>query len=469
MNADYICAQIEKYKDEIVKLAKDIWNNPEGPYQEYKASAWSAKLLEKHGFEVERNAGGIRTAIKARYGKGYPVIGLLGEYDALQGLSQTVNDVPEPVLGQEFGHGCGHNLLCAANAGAAIALRYQMEKEKIQGTIIFYGCPAEEILTGKPFMARAGLFNELDAALAFHPMEYNMASYGNMVAANMARFHFKGVSAHASADPYNGRSALDAVELMDIGANYLREHIKADARVHYMITECGSVPNIVPEKASVWYFMRAIEREDVEDIYQRVVNIAKGAALMTGTEVEIEFSGGCYNTLNNKVLEDVVHQAMCEIRQEEWTEEECAFAARLNSYFRSNKEAKNRANKLPYDTEIHSGVLPIQDYGDGSSSDIGDVAHIVPTAFFTTACNNIGAPGHNWQITACSGHSIGMKGMLYGAKILAKSALDILTVPDILERAKREFSEATKGRPYKCPLPDDMEIPDQFMDLADNN
>lgn len=458
--------EVEKYRDEIIKLAMDIWANPESPYREYKASEWSAGLLEEHGFKVERRAGGIPTAVKASYGTGHPVVGFLGEYDALEGLSQTVSDRPEPVPGQKLGHGCGHNLLCAAHAGAAIALRYQMEKKKIQGTIVFYGCPAEEILTGKPFMARAGLFDELDAALAFHPMEYNMATYGNMVAANMAKFHFKGISAHASADPYNGRSALDAVELMDIGANYLREHIKPDARVHYMITECGSVPNIVPDKASVWYFVRANEREDAEDIYQRVVKIAKGAALMTETELEVEFLGGCYNTLNNRVLEKTVHQAMLDIKQEEWTEEELDFAAGLNNFVQGNKEAKNKANHLPPDTELHSGVLPMQSCGDGSSSDVGDVAHIVPTAFFTTACSNIGAPGHNWQITACSGHSIGMKGMIYGTKVLAKSALDILTVPEILEKAKNEFMEATKGRPYKCPLPDDMEIPGQEKDYG---
>lgn len=226
-----------------------------------------------------------------------------------------------------------------------------------------------------------------------------------------------------------------------------------------MITECGSVPNIVPDKASVWYSVRAKEREDAEDVYKRVVNIAKGAALMTETELEIEFLGGCYNTLNNKVLEDVVYRAMGSIRQEEWTEEEHEFAAKLNGYFNENKEEKIKVNNLPLGTEIHSGVLPMQNDGDGSSSDVGDVAHIVPTAFFTTACNNIGAPGRNWQITACSGHSIGIKGMIYGAKVLAKAALDIMVDSDLLEKAKREFLEKTNGKPYKSPLPDGLEVP----------
>lgn len=459
MNADFICSQIEKVRKEIIELSLKIWGNPEGPYEEYKASAWTAEILEKHGFEVEREAGGIKTAIKACFGCGHPVIGFLGEYDALPDLSQTKSDNPEPIPGQKYGHGCGHNLICAANVGAVIALKEQMEKDNISGTIIFYGCPAEEVLTGKPFMARAGLFDELDAALAFHPMEYNMTTYGNMAACDMAKFHFKGISAHAAADPYNGRSALDAVELMDIGANYLREHIKPDVKVHYMITECGTVPNIVPDKACVWYFVRAEERKDVEAVYKRVVKIAKGAALMTETKLSVEYLGGCYNGLNNKVLEDVVHKAMVDIPQEPWTQEEIEYAAALNSYYEKNKSAKQNQYQLPDTMEIHSGVLPMLTQGDGSSSDVGDVAHIVPTAFFTTACNNIAAPGHHWQVTACSAHSIGHKGMVYGAKVLAKAALDILTVSEILEKARIDFKEATLGKSYRCPIPEDMEIP----------
>lgn len=460
MNDDFILSQIEANREEIIRLSLAIWENPEGPYREFKASEWTAQLLEKNGFQVEREAGGIRTAVKARYGTGHPVIGFLGEYDALPGLSQSRGSVPEPIPGQKYGHGCGHNLICGANAGAVIALKAQMERDHIPGTIIFYGCPAEEVLTGKPFMARAGLFDELDAALAFHPMECNMTTYGNMAAANMAKFHFKGKSAHASADPYNGRSALDAVELMDIGANYLREHIKPDARIHYTITEGGTVPNIVPDRACVWYFVRAARREDAEEVYGRLVDVAKGAALMTGTELETEFLGGCYDTLNNKVLEDLVHQVMLDIPQEPWTKEEIEYASALNRFYEKNKTDILDRHGLPDGMEIHEGVLPMLTTGDCSSSDVGDVAHIVPTAFFTTACSSIGAPGHSWQVTACSAHSIGQKGMLYGARILAKAALNLLTEPEILERAGTEFNKTIKGRPYKCPVPEGMSIPE---------
>ncbi|WP_333685388.1 amidohydrolase [Enterocloster lavalensis] len=459
MDAEFICSEIERNREEIIKLSLALWENPEGPYEEFKASAWTADLLEKHGFEVEREAGGIKTAVKACFGTGRPVIGFLGEYDALPGLSQTRSSAPEPVPGQKYGHGCGHNLICGANVGAVIALKAQMERDHIPGTIVFYGCPAEEVLTGKPFMARVGLFDGLDAALAFHPMESNMTTCGNMTAADMAKFHFKGISAHASADPYNGRSALDAVELMDIGANYLREHIKPDARIHYAITEGGTVPNIVPDRACVWYFVRAAKREDVEAVYERLVDVARGAALMTGTKLEVEYLGGCYDTLNNSVLEEVVHQAMLEIQQEPWTGEEIAYASELNRFNEANRAAVLGRYDLPDNMEIHEGVLPMLTYGDCSSSDIGDVAHIVPTAFFTTACSNIGAPGHSWQVTACSANSIGWKGMLYGAKILAKSALELLTVTELLEKAGQEFRKATKGKPYRCPLPEGMRAP----------
>ncbi len=454
-----ILASVETVRQDMIDLSVAIWNNPEGPYEERTASRLCADLLEKNGFRTERAAGGIPTAVKARYGSGSPVIGFLGEYDALPGLAYEAADEPKPIPGKAYGHGCGHNLLGAANVGACLALKRVMEKENLPGTIVFYGCPAEEVLTGKPFMAREGLFDELDCAFAFHPMEANMTTYGNMVAANMAKFHFKGVSAHASADPWNGRSALDAVELMDIGANYLREHIKPGAKLHYMITECGTAPNIVPEKATVWYYVKGNERKDVEEVYARLVKIAEGAALMTETEVAVEFLGGCYNSLNNRTLEDLVHEKMTAIPQEPWTEAEIAFSKKLNEYYPQNRERRNASYGLPPETEIHSGVLPMLTYGDGSSSDIGDVAHICPTAFFTTACNNIGAPEHHWQITACAGNSIGQKGMVYGAKIMAAAAADVLQNPAILEAAKKDFLAETRGEKYRCPVPDSIPTP----------
>lgn len=449
-------AEIEKNKERLIQLSLDIWKNPEGPYEEYQASSQIAELLEEKGFSVEREAGGIKTAIKASYGKGKPIIGFLGEYDALPGLSQRAESVHSPIEGQAYGHGCGHNLIAAANVGAVLELKAQIESEKMKGTIVYFGCPAEEALTGKGIMARSGVFDCLDAAVSFHPMEANMTTTGNMQACNSVKFHFKGVSAHAGSNPQDGRSALDAVELMDIGANYLREHVDEDVKFHYTITECGKAPNIVPESACVWYYIRASKRELVEEVYKRLIRIAQGAALMTETEMTIEFLGGCYETLNNSILADVIHKAMTATAQEPWSEEEIAYAARLNAYNKKLKQQMIEAYNLPHDTEIFSGVLPVLEVADKSSTDVGDVAHIVPTVFFTTACNNIGAPGHSWQITSCSGSTIGQKGMIYAAKVMAEFGRRLLRDPVIIEKATAEFREKMAGKSYICPIPDEI-------------
>lgn len=448
--------EIEKNKQRLIQLSLDIWKNPEGPYEEHLASNKLAEFLEKEGFTVERKTGGIETAIKASYGKGSPVIGFLGEYDALPGLSQKAADARNPIDGQTYGHGCGHNLIAAANVGAVLELKAQLECGKLKGTVVYFGCPAEEVLTGKGVMAEAGVFDCLDAAVSFHPMEANMTTTGNMQACNSVKFHFKGISAHAGSNPQDGRSALDAVELMDIGANYLREHVDEDVKFHYMITECGNLPNIVPESACVWYYIRASRRELVEEIHKRLVKIAQGAALMTETEMKVEFLGGCYETLNNAVLAEVIYKSMIEIAQEPWSKEEIAFAAKLNAHTPRLKQQMIEEYGLPQDTEIFSGVLPVQEAAVKSSTDVGDVAHIVPTIFFTTACNNIGAAGHSWQITSCSGSKIGQKGMLYAARIMAEFGRKLLENPAIVERAAEEFKEQMGGRVYKCPIPDDV-------------
>lgn len=405
--------EIEKNKWKLIQLSLDIWKNPEGPYEEHLASNKLAEFLEKEGFTVERKTGGIETAIKASYGKGSPVIGFLGEYDALPGLSQKAEGVRNPIDDQTYGHGCGHNLIAAANVGAVLELKAQLECGKLKGTVVYFGCPAEEVLTGKGAMAEAGVFDCLDAAVSFHPMEANMTTIGNMQACNSVKFH-------------------------------------------YMITECGNLPNIVPESACVWYYIRTSRRELVEEIHKRLVKIAQGAALMTETEMKVEFLGGCYETLNNAVLAEVIYKSMIEIAQEPWSKEEIAFAAKLNADNPKLKQLMIEEYGLPQDTEIFSGVLPVQEAAVKSSTDVGDVAHIVPTIFFTTACNNIGAAGHSWQITSCSGSKIGQKGMLYAARIMAEFGRKLLENPAIVERAAEEFREKMGGRVYKCPIPDDV-------------
>lgn len=450
---------IENYRAKIEALSDYIWENPEKPYREYEAQKHSAELLKEAGFEVELGVGGVPTAMKATWGKGKPVIGFLGEYDALPGMSQKVSTQKEPVNPGEYGQGCGHNLLGVGHIAAVIGIKAEMEANNIPGTIVYFGCPAEELLTGKVYMARGGAFDNLDLAIAWHPMVFNEVTLGNSLGMNTVKFHFKGRTAHAGGDPHNGRSALDAVELTNVGANYLREHVTSDVRIHYIITNGGVAPNIVPDKATVWYYVRAPRRESVDEVYKRLVRVAEGAAHMTETQLEIEFMGGCYPTLNNKPLCELLLQTMQELPREPWTEEEIAFAKELNEASTTQWDAVKSKYGFTGDEHIHNGLMPLGTEGNFGSTDVGDVGYIVPTAFFTTACYNIGAPGHSWQITACSGHSIGRKGMVYAGKVMALAGLKVLTDPDILKAAQEEFKLKTGGKPYVCPIPAEVPVP----------
>ena len=449
--------EIDAKQEELAALSKKVWDNPEVGFEEVKACKWFAEFLEKEGFQVETGYAGVPTAIRAVWGSGKPVIGLLGEYDALPSLSQKVSTVKEPVEEGAPGQGCGHNLLGTCHLAAALGIKKELEENKLPGTVIFFGCPAEEKLTGKPFMAREGAFKELDFALAWHPNAMNVITTGTCTAMNSAKFHFKGVTAHAGGDPHNGRSALDAAELMNVGAQFLREHVTSDVRIHYSFTEAGGAPNIVPDRASVWYFVRALDRQTVEDVYARLVRIAKGAAMMTDTEVTEEFLGGCYNTLQNKVLVNVIHESMKEVPLPAWTQEEKDFAAELD------KVTPNYANLVAAGA-VREGehlayqVEEIQTADNFGSTDVGDVEHIVPAAMFMTGTYNLGAPGHSWQITACSGNSMGMKGMLYGAKVMALSALKVAEDPALLAKAKEEFQKDMHGTEYICPIPAEVPV-----------
>lgn len=448
---------VEQNSQFLTDLAKKIWEHPETAYDEVDACQWIANALREQGFEVEVGYAGLPTAIRATWGKGHPVVGFLGEYDALPGLSQKVCTKKDPIAYGAPGQGCGHNLLGVACLGGALGMKAELEERGLEGTVVYYGCPAEEELTGKTFMARNGAFTDLDIALAWHGGTRNSVNVGTMTGLNSAVFHFHGVTAHAGGDPYNGRSALDAVELMNVGSNYLREHVTSDVRIHYVIKEGGTAPNIVPDNASVWYYVRATEREAVEDTYRRLVLIAEGAAHMTETTLEIEFLGGCYNTLCNRVLADVCHDCMEAIPGPQWTPEELEFAEALNQA--SPQYEKMKAAGLLDGPSISSEVLPVACINGYGSTDVGDVQHIVPGIMFTTATCNLAAPSHSWQITACSGMGIGEKGMLYGAKILAATAVKLAENPDLVKQAKEEFDAAMKGRSYRCPIPKEIPVP----------
>ncbi len=435
---------------------KKIWENPEIAYDEVNTCAITAELLRGLGFSVETGLYGMPTALRAEWGSGGPVIGFLGEFDALPGLSQKVSTRQEPVAEGAPGEGCGHNLLCVAPLAAAYGLKEELKASGRPGTVVYYGCPAEEALTGKVFMARGGAFRELDIAFSWHGAVRNAVTHGTMTGLNSAKFHFTGRTAHAGGCPENGRSALDAVELMNVGANYLREHVTMDNRIHYVITEGGMAPNIVPDRACVWYFVRALTREAVEDTYRRLVLVAEGAAHMTETKLDVEFLGGCYPTLENHVLTALLHQSLKDVEKPVWTKEELDFAEALNVQNAAYEQMKLAPD---YDGPISGRVGEIRTENGYGSTDVGDVQHIVPCSEVNTATWNLAAPGHSWQVTSCSGSSIGAKGMLYGARAMALAAAKAAADPEIIAAAQAEFQKATAGKPYRCPIGGDVPVP----------
>ena len=455
----YAQAEIDRKADVVIDLARRIWETPEIAYREFSACAWTAQLLEQEGFQVERNYAGLPTALRASWGSGHPVIGFLGEYDALPGLSQKLSATQEAAVPGGPGHGCGHNLLCGAHVSAAIGVKKELEQRGLEGTVVFYGCPGEEAITGKAFMARGGAFRELDAAMAWHSSTNPRVIMGGTTAMDNVKFHFKGTTSHAGAAPHNGRSALDAVELMNVGANYLREHLTDDVRMHYIITDGGSAPNIVPGTASSWYYIRALSREAVLDTYRRLVKVAEGAAHMTETQVEVEYLGGCYNLLCSNTLAEIALDVMLhDVSPSPWTDEDAAFAKQLNAVSPNYQKLLN-AGAVTEDTQLNSSLGRISYEQDYSSTDVGDVSHIVPTICVTTTTLNIGATGHSWQVAACAGSNIGMLGMLRGGKVMAVTAMRLYTEPSLLEKAKKEFSSQMHNRTYQCPIPPEMPIP----------
>ena len=331
--SDIILAHIVDNNEELSYIAKDIWDHPQVALQEEYASKLLAQKLENDGFSISWGAGGMPTAFIAEWGEGRPVIGILGEYDALPGLSQQLASEKTPIEAGGPGHGCGHNLFGTACMGSVMALKAAMEPGGIKGKIRFYGCPAEETLVGKTFMARDGVFDDLDAAISWHPGDTNITSNGSSLAMNSFKVNFYGVAAHAGGSPWLGRSALDGVMLMDAGVNYMREHVPPESRIHSVVTSGGQAPNVVPAFAQVWYFVRAPQREQVEEMYRWMQDIAKGAALMSGTTHEIEFITGCYDILPNKVLSNLLYDKMAEVDDMVFTEQERQFARELQATF----------------------------------------------------------------------------------------------------------------------------------------
>jgi len=332
-SAQIVINWLDKNQSQFIKMANQIWQSPELAFKEFKASRQQADFLENEGFSVTWNVGDLNTAFVAEWGEGKPILGFIGEYDALPGLSQKNQPTKEAIEDGEPGHGCGHNLLGTGAVASVVAVQKWLKSNGESGTVRYYGCPAEEDGGGKVYMARAGAFDDLDAALNFHPGDINMPAKGGAVGVNSIYFRFFGRTAHAGGAPYKGRSALDAVELMNVGVNYLREHVKDDVRMHYIITEGGKAPNIVPEEAEVYYFIRAAKPDYLAEVVERVHKVAEGAALMTETTFETRFTDGCSAVLSNHYLADLQYQAMQLIGSIAFTQEEIDFAQTINESF----------------------------------------------------------------------------------------------------------------------------------------
>ncbi len=457
---------LEHEDEKLAYVAKEIWDHPEIGLQETFAANLLAKECEEAGFTVTRGVGQMPTAFVASWGTGKPIIGVLGEYDALPGLSQELSAAKAPIENGGAGHGCGHNLFGTASFAAALAVKEEMEAQKIPGTIRFYGCPAEETLVGKTFMAKDGAFDDLDAAVCWHPGDTNQIWHSSSLAMNSFKVNFHGVAAHGAAAPHLGRSALDGAQLMDVGVNYLREHIIQEARIHSVITSGGQAPNVVPAYAQIWYFVRAPKRAQVEEIYARMLDIAKGAALMSGTTYDIDFLTGCYDVLPNSVMSNLMLEKLREAGEMTFTEQEKRFAKQLQatfpagsldySYEMLEKNATDGFTNVDLDNPLWEQVIGFKAEPQvmPGSTEVADVSQITPTGQLTTTCWPFGTPPHSWQIVASSGSSIGAKGMLHAAKAMALTAFDLMTKPDLLAAAQEEFKEATKGKTYVSPLPD---------------
>ncbi|MGZ5479597.1 MAG: amidohydrolase [Candidatus Aminicenantales bacterium] len=439
------------------RISDKIWEYAELGLQEFNSSKLLADTLEAAGFKVERGLAGMPTCFVATYGSGKPVIGLLGEFDALPMLSQKAR-VPkkDPVVEGAPGHGCGHNTMCTAAAAAAIALKDAMDAHGIKGTIKVFGSPAEEIVASRPYMIRAGLFEGVDAVIDNHSSSGFSTEYGvggNALFSTI--FTFKGKTAHAAGAPWVGRSALDAVEIMDVSTNFLREHLPLSQRIHYVILEGGEAPNVVPDKASVWYYVRNTD-EQLEDMYQRVINCAKAGALAAGVDLSsMQVVSAIHQRHANKAAAELFQKNIELVGMPAWSEEEQAFAKALQ------KEIGVAEKGMP--AKVDSLAAPRGgQFTGGGSSDVGDVTLITPTATIGFPGSVPGAIGHHWSNVACFYGSTAWKGLNAGAKAIAASAIDLLTKPEELAKLRKEFDEYSKTHPYKPFLPADATPPNNL-------
>ena len=463
-------AFIDGHAKYFTEISDEIWGHAELSLKEFQSTALYCAKLRELGFEVTEDLGGIKTSFCGSFGSGHPVIGILGEFDALDGLSQKPGCTePDPLEAGKPGHGCGHNLLGAGSLAAAAAVKKYLEDTGLPGTVIFYGCPGEEGGAGKAFLAREDVWKCLDAAISWHPGSANQVTTGSNTASIQVLYRFKGIPAHAAGNPHIGRSALDAVELMNIGVQFLREHMTSDCRIHYAITDTGGIsPNVVQGSAAVLYMVRSNRVAEAVKLQARVDDIAKGAALMTGTTYERTFIDGTADVLPNFTLEKTLFANMEAVELPSYTPEEWAFAEALKKTYPGSGI---KGFDVCHDEAIKEQLIALSSNGERAindflcphwsnedhlpgSTDVGDVSWLTPTAQISAVCWPSGVPGHSWQVVTCGKSTLAHKGMLYAGKVMAGAVIDLMTDPDALAAAKTEF-EKRSASGYVCPIEPD--------------
>lgn len=429
----------------LISISDKIWAAEETAFNEHTSAKLLADYAEANGFKVERGVAEMPTAFVATYGSGSPVIGILGEFDALPGLSQKTVPLKDPLHEGQPGHGCGHNLFGTASLGAAVSIKQMIEQGKLKGTIKFFGTPAEEKFFGKLWMIRAGLFNGVDVVMDWHPGAETKAAVQTGLALVDFIVEFNGQAAHASADPWNGRSASDALELYTSGINYLREHIKPSVRIHYHIQDGGQVVNVVPDYSRLWVRVRDVKRDGMAEVYERVKKMAEGAAIMANVDYKISLVSGIYEVLVNRTGADYVTKNLALLGPMTYTDEEVAFAKKI-------QESTGKPQ-----VGLHTKVEPLEETNPnagGGSTDVGDVSWVVPTIRLSVATAPIGTPWHSWAVVACGGMSIGHKGMLHASKTLAMTMVDLYEDPKKVEAVKAEYTKGKGDHVYKGLIPD---------------
>ncbi|MEQ8474608.1 amidohydrolase [Fulvivirga sp.] len=438
-------SSVESKANDLTALSDKIWSFEEVAFQEKQSAAALMAYAEKQGFKITKNVGGIATAFTAEYGSGKPIIGIMGEFDALPGLSQKTVPHKDPVHEGGAGHGCGHNLFGVASLGAATVIKEQIESGKLKGTVRFYGTPAEEKFFGKLWMVREGAFDDVDIMMDWHPSSSTKANVQAGLALVDFIVEFEGQAAHASGDPWNGRSAADGLELYTTGINYYREHILPSVRIHYDIMEAGKVVNVVPDYAKIWTRVRDTKRDGMVKVWKRVEEIAKGAAIMADVDYKITLVSGVHEVLVNRTGAGALQQNLEYLGELDFTEDEIAFAKKI-------QEATNKP-QIGFDTKIEPMEETLE-HPRGGSTDVGDVSWVVPTIRLSATVAPKDTPWHSWAVVACSGMSIGHKGMLYATQALSMTMIDLFENAQLRDDVKAEFKERKGDYVYKGIVPD---------------